>query len=338
MISYKEDIFKKFDFVVKNFDNLFIPFSGGKDSGVIINLLIEYLKDKKIKNKVIIYHLDYEIQYPQTTLYIEKMLNLLKKYLKFKFLHICMPFKAQCSMSIFQTYWKPWDVGKKDLWIRALPKKSINIYNHNFSFWDDSLSDFDFNKLLLLYLDSMLNGQSCVFSGFRADECKECKSITKNQNIYTFYPLLKLSSSDIFDLYEKNSYLLNPIYKIFLALGANKEYLKEASSFNNNVLGLLKYMKQIEYKMWEKTLKRVYGVDFTAKYYSQWTFGYKKMIPKGYDLKSFINFLLNTFDDSLRENFLSKFRILASKDELTYQKMYQTLLSYNYNKKYQEAL
>lgn len=48
---------KRIDFIFKNFKRIYLSFSGGKDSGVMLNLVLDYMK-KKIKanakaNKII---------------------------------------------------------------------------------------------------------------------------------------------------------------------------------------------------------------------------------------------------------------------------------------------
>lgn len=37
--------------IFQNFDNIYISFSGGKDSGVLLNLCIDYIRKHKFKKK-----------------------------------------------------------------------------------------------------------------------------------------------------------------------------------------------------------------------------------------------------------------------------------------------
>ena len=85
-----------FDF----FDKVVVAFSGGKDSGVMLNICLDYAKQSKNLNKLCVYHLDYEAQYQMTTDYVketfEQLPNCVNKY------WLCLPVKAQCSTSMFQ--------------------------------------------------------------------------------------------------------------------------------------------------------------------------------------------------------------------------------------------
>ncbi|WP_180675698.1 phosphoadenosine phosphosulfate reductase family protein [Helicobacter sp. 11S03491-1] len=141
-------------FVLDNFKNICISFSGGKDSTILLHLVREYLKHKpelKTKKNLFIYHLDYEAQYNQTTKFVQQTLQECKKE-GFKIFYICMPFKAQCACSMYQTYWRPWAIEDKDKWLREPPGYSITEENHSFDFWSRDLSDCAFNVELLLKL------------------------------------------------------------------------------------------------------------------------------------------------------------------------------------------
>ena len=62
---------KRIKLIFNEFDHVYISFSGGKDSGVMLNLALKYLKDNNIKRKITLMHLDYEAQYDMTTKYVQ---------------------------------------------------------------------------------------------------------------------------------------------------------------------------------------------------------------------------------------------------------------------------
>ena len=53
---------ERLDMIFKEFDNIYVSFSGGKDSGVLLNLCIDYIRKHNLKRKIGVFHLDYEIQ------------------------------------------------------------------------------------------------------------------------------------------------------------------------------------------------------------------------------------------------------------------------------------
>ena len=60
---------KRLKFLFNEFDNIYVSFSGGKDSGVLLNLCIQYIREHNLDRKIGVYHMDYEAQYQMTTEY-----------------------------------------------------------------------------------------------------------------------------------------------------------------------------------------------------------------------------------------------------------------------------
>ena len=46
-------------YLFSEFDNVLVAFSGGKDSGICLNIVYEYARENRITNKVAVYHEDY---------------------------------------------------------------------------------------------------------------------------------------------------------------------------------------------------------------------------------------------------------------------------------------
>jgi predicted phosphoadenosine phosphosulfate sulfurtransferase len=313
---------KRIEFVFNNFDNIYVSFSGGKDSGVMLNLVIDYMKQNHIKKKISIYHLDYEAQYDQTTNYVIETLDSLREYANIY--HICMPVKSQCAVSMSHTYWKPWELSKKDLWVRELPKNCLHIENHNFDFWNNNLTDYDFNIEFgkWLHKKEKATNTACLV-GIRADESlNRFRVIAKTKNtfqdkkyttklysgLYNIYPIYDYTTQDIWVANSKLNYTYNSLYDMFFQAGVSLHEMRVASPFNDCAIGSLKLYKSINPNMWAKMVNRVNGVNFASIYGNTNAFAWKNIIlPKGHSWKSYLNFLLSTLDDDLREHYQKKF-------------------------------
>jgi predicted phosphoadenosine phosphosulfate sulfurtransferase len=51
---------ERLDFIFANFKRIYVSFSGGKDSGVLLNLVIDYVRKHKINTKIGVQIMDNE--------------------------------------------------------------------------------------------------------------------------------------------------------------------------------------------------------------------------------------------------------------------------------------
>lgn len=102
---------KRIEWVFNNFQYVYVSFSGGKDSGVLLNLTLDYMMNNNIKQRLGVFHIDYEAQYQLTTDYVTKTFAELPEFCDKYW--CCMPLSAQCSTSMYQNYWIPWEESQK---------------------------------------------------------------------------------------------------------------------------------------------------------------------------------------------------------------------------------
>lgn len=69
--------------IFNEFDNIYVSFSGGKDSSVLLNLCIDYIRRNNLKRKIGVFHMDYEIQYKMTIDFVDQILEKTKTYSMF---------------------------------------------------------------------------------------------------------------------------------------------------------------------------------------------------------------------------------------------------------------
>lgn len=118
-------LLERLDFIFREFDNIYISFSGGKDSGLLLNLLLDF-RDKHYPDRPIgVFHQDFEAQYTVTIEYIERTFERIKDRVEPYW--VCLPMATRTAVGNYEMYWYPWDDKKEESWVRPMPDKEYVI-------------------------------------------------------------------------------------------------------------------------------------------------------------------------------------------------------------------
>lgn len=316
---------RRIAYLFDNFKNVLIAFSGGKDSGVCLNLCYEYAKRNGRLNQLAIYHLDYEAQYQATTDYVLEVLNGYEGTRKF---WLCLPISAQCAVNMSQDHWVPWDPDQQEIWVRPLPVHPGVITVENVE-WDFKKEQWDYDvQTDFCEWFAQKNGSTAVVIGIRADESlSRLSAITSRRKVNRFegsdwivsnpnckelvnaYPIYDWKTDDIWIANGKNSWSYNHLYDLFWKAGLSLDQMRVASPFNNCAIQALAVYKVVEPDTWAKLVGRVNGVNFAAIYGRTSAMGWKSVkLPQGYTWKSYLEFLLSTLPKDRAEAYRKKFQ------------------------------
>lgn len=310
--------------IFSEFDNVYVSFSGGKDSGLMLNLCIDFIRKNFPGRRLGVFHIDYEAQYQMTTDYVD--LELSKNSDILEVYRVCLPIAAQCSTSMASSYWIPWEQSKKHLWVRELPANGINELNNPLDFFKPGMWDYElqkrFGKWLHKYKDAK---RTACLVGIRTQESflrwkalfAERTADTNYQNlnystkqyqdIYNFYPIFDWKTEDIWTANARFGYDYNKLYDVFHQAGVALGNMRVASPFNNYAMDSLKLYKVIDPKNWGKMIGRVNGVNFAGLYGGTTAMGWKSIqLPKGHTWKSYMEFLLTTLPAEAADNYKKK--------------------------------
>ena len=313
----------RIEYTFKNFDNIYLSFSGGKDSGVMLNLVVDYMRKNGINKKIGLFHIDYEAQYQMTTDYVDQVYS--ENEDLFDYYRVCLPIAAQCCTSMSQSYWLPWEDEKKELWVRDIPENSINENNHNFDFYQKGMWDYEFMNKFAEWIHKKHNAKkTACFVGIRTQESLnrwraihsdksyktfENKKWTKevSKNIYNSYPIYDYITEDVWIANAKFEWSYNKLYDVFNQAGITINQMRVASPFNDSASESLKMYKVIDPKNWGKMIGRVNGVNFTGLYGGTTAMGWRNIkLPKNHTWKSYMEFLLDTLPESAKDNYKKK--------------------------------
>lgn len=307
--------------IFSEFDNVYVSFSGGKDSGVLLNLAMA--EARTLGRRLGVFHMDYEAQYQATTDYVtrtlENNLDVLDVY------HICLPLAAQCATSMHQDHWIPWDKDKRDLWVRPLPEGVICEDYNPLGFFVKGMWDYDLQNKFSFWIHNQKNAKrTCCLVGIRTQESlNRWRAIhsdnhyrnyaghdwTKEMacNIYNAYPIFDWQTEDIWTANARFGWDYNKLYDLFYKAGVPLGSMRVASPFNDYAKESLQLYRVIDPKNWGRMIGRVDGVNFTGIYGGTTAMGWKSIkLPKGHTWKSYMEFLLSTLPKDAAENYKKK--------------------------------
>jgi predicted phosphoadenosine phosphosulfate sulfurtransferase len=66
---------ERYAFIFANFERIYLSFSGGKDSGVMLNLAIQYMREHGITKKIGVMILDNEANYEQSLTFMRSIID-----------------------------------------------------------------------------------------------------------------------------------------------------------------------------------------------------------------------------------------------------------------------
>ena len=229
-INVYEATRKRLKYIFNEFDEVCIAFSGGKDSGVCLNLALEYAKTHNLLNKLCVYHLDYEAQYQFTTDYVTETFSELPKEVRKYWL--CLPIKAQCSTSMFQNFWIPWAKKDKNMWVRDMPNVEYLINEDNCKFeyndWDYNVQDnfcnwLGENKKVCVIVgirsQESLNRHAAITSKNKVNQYNNTSWLTNKKQYTVAYPIYDWETEDIWTCNAKYNFKYNKVYDLMYKAG-----------------------------------------------------------------------------------------------------------------------
>jgi len=306
--------------IFKTFPRIYLSFSGGKDSGVMLNLFIDYMRKNNITRKIGLMTLDNEANYEYSITFmrsiIEKNLDLLDVY------WCCLPITLPCTVSHYAVEWQCWGERDKERWIRPMPKQeyTVNIKNHKFPFFRE---DMNYDEFWDNFGEWYAQGEKCAcligirtvesLNRFRAimnkrKEMLEGRIWTKRNGpcVYNCYPIYDWKTEDIWTGNAKYEWEYNGLYDVFYKAGVPVHKMRVASPFMSESKSSLGMYRVIDPTVWAKLCARVQGANFIATYGKQ--LGYRSFkLPPGHTWKSFVKFLLATLPKEVAANFRMRF-------------------------------
>jgi len=312
--------------VFDNFDRLYVAFSGGKDSTVMLHLVMEEAIKRGRKVGVLI--IDLEAQYNDTIDHITATVEEYKEHIDLHW--VCAQLLLRNAVSNFQPRWCAWEESKRDIWVREKPPLASDMAQYDFY-----VPRMEFEEFTALFGQWYGRGASCAaFIGIRAEESlnryfavsqtrtetfqghKWTTRVTSDEgagvSTYNVYPLYDWRTSDIWIYHARHpDRRHNRVYDLMTMAGVKPGEQRLCQPFGDEQRRGLWLYHVLEPETWRRLVVRVHGAASGARYSQEIgnVTGYSRITrPEGHTWESFCTLLLCSLPRKTREHYTARFR------------------------------
>jgi predicted phosphoadenosine phosphosulfate sulfurtransferase len=253
---------KRISYILDEFEHFGVWFSGGKDSTVTLNMVLEVAEEKG-RLPVPVCFVDQEAEWQAVVDYV----RLVMSDPRVKPFWLQVPIKLFNATSMDNPWLYCWEEGAQ--WMRPKEKIAIseNIYGTD-----------RFLKIFPKFLQHEHPKQKVAyFSGVRAEESpnrasgltigKTYKHVTwgkvekKIDDQYTFYPLYDWGWRDIWKAIHDNRWEYCSIYDQFYRYGISPYKMRVSNLHHETAVDQLFYLQEMEGETWDRLTNRLSGIN-----------------------------------------------------------------------------
>lgn len=303
-----------------NFPNIYVSFSGGKDSGVMLHMVM----DEAIKRnrQVGCLFIDLEGQYKLTIDYINFCIEYYDLFLEKYW--IALPLHLRNAVSMYQPDWICWEPKKEKDWIRQPPSYAITDQGY-FPFYHYAM---EFEEFVPDFGNWYGKGElTACFVGIRSDESlnryrtiireKQCIDGKKwttyvKDTTYNIYPIYDWKTQDVWTYYGKSKKPYNKLYDRMFQAGLTIHQARICQPYGDDQRKGLWLFHLIEPETWKRIVARVNGANQGALYAQESgnILGNLKITkPEGHTWESFAKLILESMPERTREHFKNKIAV-----------------------------
>lgn len=301
-----------------NFAKVYVSFSGGKDSTVMLHLVAD--EARKRGRKFGILFVDLEGQYRVT---IDHVARCASDYADVgELFWICLPIHLRNAVSVFETHWICWEKAKEAAWVRTPPHGAIT----DESFFPFFRPGMEFEEFVPEFGEWYAQGETCAcLVGIRADESlnryrtiasKTKKSLDGKQwstlvseNVYNIYPIYDWRTEDLWTYHARFPRPHNHLYDLMHQAGLSIHQMRICQPYGDDQRKGLWLFHLIEPDTWAKIVARVNGANSGALYVNETgnITGYRRVSkPAGHTWRSFAQLLVGSMPPRTKEHYENK--------------------------------
>jgi len=267
---------QRISWVFDNIPRIYVSFSGGKDSTVMLHLVAE--EARKRQHKIGILFVDLEGQYKLTIEHIEKCFDIYSDIIEPYW--IALPLNLRNAVSNFEPQWMCWQPDRKEDWIRKIPKNAIMdglffpFFHRGMEFEEfvPAFGDwFGQGKLTACFVgirtDESLNRWRTIAAGRKQSLDNKCWTTWVGKTLYNAYPIYDWRTADIWTYHARYPELpSNKLYDRMYQAGLTIHQMRICQPYGDDQRKGLWLFHIIEPETWARVVSRVNGANQGALY------------------------------------------------------------------------
>ena len=308
-----------------NFERVYVSFSAGKDSTVMLHLVEDEARKRGRRFGVLL--VDLEGQYKVTIEHAEERFADLEDIIDQFW--VSLPIHLRNAVSVYEPTWICWEPGKEDVWIRPLPERAINDQEF-FPFFRQGMEfeEFvpEFGEWYAKQGDNPEGERTACLVGIRTDEslnrfrtiASTAKVTLKGKqwttkvtdHVYNVYPIYDWKTQDIWTYHGKNPEKShNHLYDLMGMAGLSIHLQRICQPYGDDQRKGLWLFHLIEPETWARVVARVNGANGGSLYVQEWgnINGYRRITkPPGHTWRSFAELLVRSMPPRMEHHYADK--------------------------------
>lgn len=307
--------------VFDNIPRIYVSFSGGKDSTVMLHLVM----DEAIKRgqTVGVLFVDLEGQYKLTIDHVQEMYDLYHEHIEPYW--VALPIHLRNAVSQYEPHWVCWEQGREADWVRQPPDTAITDIFY-FPFFDSGMEFEDFvpafgdwygqGKMTACFVgirtDESLNRWRTIAAGRKANLEGKCWTTWVMKSLYNIYPIYDWRTRDVWIYNAKSGKPYNQLYDRMHQAGLTPHQMRICQPYGDDQRKGLWLFHVIEPETWSRIVARVNGANQGAMYAQESgnILGQLKITkPEGHTWESFAKLILASMPEKTAEHYTNKIAV-----------------------------
>lgn len=307
--------------VFDDFPRIYVSFSAGKDSSVLLHLALA--EAQRCGRKIGVLLVDLEAQYRATIEHAREMFELYKDHVEPYW--VALPLNLRNAVSQFEPQWMCWDPSRRADWVRE-PDDSCITDESFFPFFRRGM---EFEEFVPAFGEWFAGGKLCAcLVGIRSDESlNRWRTIASKRKasfeglawttfvsgtVYNAYPIYDWRTEDIWTFNGRFNAPYNRLYDRMHQAGLSIHQARICQPYGDDQRKGLWLFHVIEPETWGRVVNRVSGANQGALYVQESgnVMGQRTITkPAGITWQEYAQRLLASMPDATAEHYRNKIAV-----------------------------